>query len=81
MGRILNDVSQCTISCGASKDLILLGIVHLKPMTKAHSSGRMVSRSICDVVIACTHSENLLEDVDDDHDDYDYYNLKKTLIF
>ena len=41
MGRNLNSVSQCTISYGASKDLILVYTVQLKPMIKAHSSGRI----------------------------------------
>ena len=31
--------------------------VQLKPMTKAHSSGRMVSSGISDVVIASIHCE------------------------
>ena len=32
-------------------------IVQLEPMIKAHSSGRMVSSSISDVVITSVHSE------------------------
>ena len=57
MGRNLNGVSQRTISYGASKDLILVYIVQVKLMIKAHSSGRMVSSGISDVVIASVHSE------------------------
>ena len=53
----LNGVSQCTISYGASKDLILFHIVQLKPMIKTHSSGRMVSSGISDVMIASVHPE------------------------
>ena len=56
-GRNLNAVSQCTISYGASKDLILVHTVQLKPMIKARSSGRMISSGISDVVIASVHSE------------------------
>ena len=56
-GRNLNGVSQCTISYGASKDLILVHTVQLKPMIKAHSSGRMVSSCISDVVITSVHTE------------------------
>ena len=56
-GRNLNCVSQHTISYGANKDLILVHTVQLKPMIKAHSSGRMVSSGISDVVIASVHSE------------------------
>ena len=40
-----------------AKDLILVHTVQLKPMTKAHSSGRMVSSGITEVVIASVHSE------------------------
>ena len=47
-GKNLNGVSQPIISYRASK---------LKPMIKAHSSGRMVSSGISDVVIASVHSE------------------------
>ena len=42
---------------GASKDLILVHIVQLKSMIKAHSSGRMVSSGIFNVVIASVYSE------------------------
>ena len=49
--------SQCTTSYGATKDLILVHRVQLKPMIKAHSSGRMVSSGIRDVVITSVHSE------------------------
>ena len=40
-----------------AKDLILLHTVQLKPMIKAHFSGRMVSSGISDVVFASVHSE------------------------
>ena len=56
-GRNLNGISQHTISYGASKDLILVYTVQLKPMIKAHSSGRVVSNGISDVVIASEYSE------------------------
>ena len=56
-GRNLKVVSQCTISYGASKDLILVHTVQLKPMIKARSSGIMISSAISDVVIASVHSE------------------------
>ena len=45
------------ISYGANKDLILVHTVQLKTMIKAHSSGRMVSSGISDVVITSVHSE------------------------
>ena len=51
-GRNLHGVNQCTIRYGATKDLILVHLVQLKSMEKAHSSGRMVSSGISDVVIA-----------------------------
>ena len=38
-------------------DLILVHTVQLKPMIKAHSSGRMVSSGISNVVIASVYSE------------------------
>ena len=57
MERNLNGVSQRPISYGASKDLILVHTVQLKPMIKIHSSERMVSSGISDVVIALVHSE------------------------
>ena len=41
-----------------AKDLILVNTGQLKTMIKAHSSGRMVSSSISDVVITSVHSEN-----------------------
>ena len=56
-GRNLNGVSQCTISYGASIDLILVHTVQLKPMIKAHSSGRVVSSVINDVVMASVYSK------------------------
>ena len=40
-----------------AKDLILVLIVQLKPIIKAHSSGGMVSSGISDVAIASVHSE------------------------
>ena len=46
-----NDVSQGTISYGASKDLILVCTVQLKQMIKSHFSGKVVS-SISDVAFA-----------------------------
>ena len=47
-GEELNDISQRTISYEASKDLILVHTVQLKPVIKA---------GISDVVIASVHSE------------------------
>ena len=52
-----NGVSQGTISYGASKDLILVHRVQLKPMIKAHFSGTMVSSGISDVAFASVYSE------------------------
>ena len=52
-----NSVSQCTISYGPSKDLILVHTVQLKPMIKAHFSGRMVSSGISDVAFTSVYSE------------------------
>ena len=40
-----------------AKDLILVHTVQLKPMIKAHFSGRMVSSGISDVVFASVYSE------------------------
>ena len=40
-----------------AKDLILVHIVQLKPMIKAHFSGRMVSRGISDIVFTSVYSE------------------------
>ena len=48
-----NGVSQGTISYSASKDLT----VQLKPMIKAHFSGKLVSSGVSDVVIASVYSE------------------------
>ena len=56
-GKNLNGVSQHTINYGASKDLILAHTVQLKPMIKAHFSGRIVSSGKSDVAIASVHSE------------------------
>ena len=60
MGWNLNGISQHTINYGASKDLILVHMVQLKPMLKAHSSGRMVCSGISDVAIASVHTEKTL---------------------
>ena len=57
VGGTLNGISQCTISYGTSKDLILVHTAQLKPMIKAHSSRRIISSGISDVVIASVHSE------------------------
>ena len=46
-----------TISYRASKDLIFVHTVQRKPMIKAHSSGKMVSSGISDVVIVSVRSE------------------------
>ena len=54
-----------------AKDLILVHTVQLKPMIKAHFSGRMVSSGISDVAFAYVQSE-----VDDDEYDYYYYNYE-----
>ena len=40
------------------KDLILVHTVQLKPMIKAHSSRRIVSSGISDVVIASVHGRS-----------------------
>ena len=45
------------ISYGASKGPHFSPHSTLKPMIKAHSSGRMVSSGISDVVITSVHSE------------------------
>ena len=45
-----NGVSQCNISYGASKDLVLVHTVQLKTIIKVHSSGGMVSSGISDIV-------------------------------
>ena len=56
-GRNYNGISEHTVSYGASKDLILIHRVRLKLMITAHSSGRMVSSGISDVVITTVNSE------------------------
>ena len=56
MGRE-NGISQGTISYGVSKDLFLVHRVQLKPMIKAHVSGKLVSIGISDVVIASVYTE------------------------
>ena len=40
-----------------SKDLILVHTVQLKPMIKAHFSGRMVSSNISGIALASVHYE------------------------
>ena len=40
-----------------AKGVILVHTVELKPMTKAHFSGRMVSSGISDVAFASVYSE------------------------
>ena len=57
IGGRKNGVSQGTINNGASKDLILVHTEQLKPMIKAHISGRPVSSGINDVVITTVYSE------------------------
>ena len=42
-----------------AKDLILVHTVQLKPITKAHFSGRMISSGISDVAIASVHLEKI----------------------
>ena len=55
------------LTLAALKDLILVHTVQLKPMRKAHSSGKMVSSGIGDVVITLEHSEKkTAEEVDDE---------------
>ena len=57
-----------------SKDLILVHTVQLKPMIKAHLSGRMVSSDISDVAFTSVYSEkNLSEEVDNEESYYYYY--------
>ena len=52
-----NCVSLGTISYGASKEIFLVHIVELKPMIKARFSGKLVSSSVSDVVVASVHPE------------------------
>ena len=40
-----------------SKDLILVHTVQLKPLIKAHFSGRMETRDISDIALASVHYE------------------------
>ena len=58
-----------------AKDLIIVHIVQLKPMIKAHSSGRMVYSGISDVLIASVYSEKtcLNKLIDGEDNDYYYY--------
>ena len=58
-GKNLDGISQ-HISYGDSKDHILVHTVQLKPMIKAHSSGRMVSSG-----------EGVAENDDDDYYNYE----------
>ena len=51
-------VSASTTSANEpAKDLILVHTVQLKPMIKAHFSGRMVSSGISDVAFASVQSK------------------------
>ena len=52
-------MSPCDITAAAcpAKDIILVNTIQLKPMIKAHVSGRMISSGISDVVFASVHSE------------------------
>ena len=43
-----------------AKDLILVHTVQLKPIIKAHFSGRMVSSGISDVLFASVHSVEII---------------------
>ena len=54
MRRNLNCARQHTISYEACRDLILVHTVQLK--SKAHSSGRMVSSGVSDVVTTSVYS-------------------------
>ena len=56
-GEDLYGVSQQTVNCGPSKDLILAFAVTLNPIRKAHFSGEMLSISISYVMIASIFSE------------------------
>ena len=47
-----------------AKDLILVHTVHIKPMIKAHFSGRMISSGISDVAFASVHSEKTRPKID-----------------
>ena len=53
-----------------AKDFILVHTVQLKPIIKAHISGRMVSSSISDIAIASVHLRKTSEEVYDDYDNY-----------
>ena len=52
------------------KNLILAHTVQLKPMIKAHFSGRVVSSGISDVAIASVLSEKTISEEADDNDNY-----------
>ena len=56
-GRIKTASASTPSANEPAKDLILVLTVQLKPMIKAHFSGRMVSSGISDVAIASVHSE------------------------
>ena len=52
--------SASTLSANVpAKDLNLVHTVQLKPMIKAHFSGRMLSSGISDVVFASVYSEKI----------------------
>ena len=57
MRRNINAAVSAPSALEPAKDLILVHTVQLKPMIKAHSSGRMVSSGISDVVIASVYPE------------------------
>ena len=50
-------------STPSANDLILVHTVHLKPMIKAHFSGRMVSSGISEIAFASV--KTCLKEVDD----------------
>ena len=50
-----HQLAQCQLI--ASNDLILVHTVQLKPMIRAHFSGRMVCSGISDVAFASVHFE------------------------
>ena len=57
LGGIKMASASTTSANESAKDLILVHTVQLKPMIKAHSSGRMVSSGISYLVIASIYSE------------------------
>ena len=56
-GRIKMASTSTPSANEPAKDLILVHTVQLKPMIKAHFSGRMVSSGISDVLFASVYSE------------------------